>query len=65
MTILKHGRVKKRGLTAFFYKKKFFFSDINCWNPAFDITPNSLITAFIMENGVFWNDKDKKPTFIF
>lgn len=26
---------------------------INCWNPAFDITPASLITGFITEHGLF------------
>ena len=29
-------------------------SDINCWNPAFDVTPASLITGgIITEFGVF------------
>lgn len=27
--------------------------DIDCWNPAFDVTPASLITGIIMEIGVF------------
>lgn len=31
----------------------FFFSGIMCWNPAFDVTPNSLITGIITEKGVF------------
>lgn len=26
---------------------------INCWNPAFDVTPAELITAIITEKGVF------------
>lgn len=26
---------------------------INCWNPAFDVTPSALITAIITEKGVF------------
>jgi methylthioribose-1-phosphate isomerase len=26
---------------------------INCWNPAFDVTPASLITGIITEKGVF------------
>lgn len=26
---------------------------IKCWNPAFDVTPASLITAIITETGVF------------
>jgi methylthioribose-1-phosphate isomerase len=26
---------------------------INCWNPAFDVTPASLITGIITERGVF------------
>lgn len=33
---------------------------VNVWNPAFDVTPSSLITAWISEEGVwtkdsFWN----------
>lgn len=28
-------------------------SGINCWNPAFDVTPAELITAIITERGVF------------
>jgi methylthioribose-1-phosphate isomerase len=27
--------------------------EINCWNPAFDVTPASLITGIITENGVY------------
>lgn len=27
--------------------------DIDCWNPAFDITPASLITGIITDIGVF------------
>lgn len=30
---------------------------INCWNPAFDVTPASLITGIITEKGVFAPDK--------
>jgi methylthioribose-1-phosphate isomerase len=26
---------------------------INCWNPAFDVTPSNLITGIITEKGVF------------
>lgn len=32
----------------------FLFSEINCWNPAFDVTPAELITGgIITEFGVF------------
>ncbi len=26
---------------------------IRCWNPAFDVTPNELLTGIITEHGVF------------
>lgn len=26
---------------------------VNCWNPAFDVTPNELVTAVVTEIGVF------------
>lgn len=32
---------------------------INCWNPAFDVTPASLITGIITERGVFSPQKLK------
>ncbi|TMW51786.1 hypothetical protein DOY81_003124 [Sarcophaga bullata] len=32
---------------------------INCWNPAFDVTPASLITGIITERGVFSPEKLK------
>jgi Predicted translation initiation factor 2B subunit, eIF-2B alpha/beta/delta family len=31
----------------------YVFIGINCWNPAFDVTPASLITGIITERGVF------------
>lgn len=30
-----------------------FLLGINCWNPAFDVTPCNLITGIITEVGVF------------
>ena len=30
-----------------------FVADMNCWNPAFDVTPASLITGIVTEFGVF------------
>lgn len=33
---------------------------INCWNPAFDVTPASLITGIITEKGVFCPNKLKE-----
>lgn len=32
---------------------KMYFIGINCWNPAFDVTPCNLITGIITEVGVF------------
>jgi len=31
----------------------YVFIGINCWNPAFDVTPANLITGIITERGVF------------
>jgi methylthioribose-1-phosphate isomerase len=33
--------------------KRVVTENINVWNPAFDITPNELITAIVTEKGVF------------
>ncbi|XP_060801729.1 methylthioribose-1-phosphate isomerase isoform X2 [Amyelois transitella] len=37
---------------------------INCWNPAFDVTPACLITGIITEKGVFAPDKLKESILI-
>ena len=36
-----------------FFEKPVSPADVKCYNPAFDVTDNSLITAIITENGVF------------
>lgn len=33
---------------------------INCWNPAFDVTPATLISGIITEKGVFSPQKLKE-----
>ncbi len=33
---------------------------INCYNPAFDVTPSHLITAIVTEEKIYYQDKDKK-----
>lgn len=40
-------------LHFFQLKELFFFLGISCWNPAFDVTPASLIAGIITELGVF------------
>lgn len=37
-------------------EKRIAAEGIKCWNPAFDVTPASLITAIITEIGVFKPD---------
>ena len=36
-----------------FFREPVAGADIKCYNPAFDVTDNSLITAIITENGIF------------
>lgn len=37
-----------------------YFPGIACWNPAFDVTPASLIAGIITEKGVFKPDQLKE-----
>ena len=37
-----------------------FSSGMDCWNPAFDVTPGNLITAIITEYGAFKPSELKK-----
>ena len=37
------------------YIKPMAPAGVKCYNPAFDVTPNNLITAIITENGIFKN----------
>jgi len=41
-----------REIREMFYSKPMAPLDIKCYNPAFDVTPNSLITAIITEKGI-------------
>ena len=38
-----------------FYVKPMAPSNVDCYNPAFDVTPNDLITAIITEKGIFYD----------
>ena len=40
-------------ITDMWYKEPMAPHNIKCYNPAFDVTPNSLITAIITEKGIF------------
>lgn len=66
MTHVNNVRVAAQGSTFLslqmsfsFRGTQFFkFQGINCWNPAFDVTPQELITGgFITEFGVFKSDE--------
>ncbi|XP_050670069.1 methylthioribose-1-phosphate isomerase [Leptidea sinapis] len=48
---------------TFIGDKRIAAPGINCWNPAFDITPACLITGIITEKGVFAPDKLKDLLF--
>jgi len=53
---------KPEEITEMFYKRAMAPSGIKCYNPAFDVTPGSLITAIITENGVH-RPKGGSPVF--
>lgn len=44
---------KPEEIKEMFYEKPMAPADVKCYNPAFDVTDNSLITAIITENGIF------------
>ncbi len=41
-------------ITEMFFEKRTSPEGIKCYNPAFDVTDHSLITAIITENGIFY-----------
>jgi len=43
---------KPEEIKEMFYKEPMAPANVKCYNPAFDITPNNLITAIITENGI-------------
>ncbi|MCL2426289.1 MAG: S-methyl-5-thioribose-1-phosphate isomerase [Oscillospiraceae bacterium] len=44
---------KPEEIKEMFYEKPMAPADVKCYNPSFDVTDNSLITAIITENGIF------------
>jgi methylthioribose-1-phosphate isomerase len=42
-----------RGARGAFGNIEWSHADAQVWNPAFDVTPESLVTAWVMDNGVF------------
>lgn len=40
-------------ISSLWYENRMTPEGISCYNPAFDITPNELITAIITENGIY------------
>jgi methylthioribose-1-phosphate isomerase len=34
---------------------------VDAWNPAFDVTPADLVTAWVTETGVAWSDEGRFP----
>lgn len=46
---------KEEEVTTMWYQKKMTADGVKVYNPAFDVTDHSLITAFITERGVFKN----------
>lgn len=43
---------KPEEITSLYFDRQIAPEGINCYNPAFDVTPNSLITAIITEKGI-------------
>jgi len=48
-----------RGVRGGFGQAEWSPSDANVWNPAFDVTPESLVTAWVMDRGVFTREEVK------
>ena len=46
---------KPEEVTEYFYKDRMSPAEVKVYNPAFDVTPASLVTGYITENGVFNN----------
>lgn len=44
---------EKNEVTGMWYKRTMAPEGVKVWNPAFDVTPASLITAFVTERGIF------------
>jgi len=44
---------KPEEIKEMFYERPMAPADVKCYNPSFDVTDNSLITAIITENGIF------------
>ena len=44
---------KPNEIKEMFFRKPMAPEGVKCYNPAFDVTPNSLITAIITEKGIF------------
>jgi methylthioribose-1-phosphate isomerase len=49
---------KPEEIKEMFYKQPMAPADVNCYNPAFDVTPNNLITAIITEKGIHKTQSD-------
>jgi len=54
---------KPEEIKEMFFEKAMAPANVKCYNPSFDVTDRSLITAIITEKGVFKPQKDKKFLF--
>jgi len=54
---------KPEEIKEMFFTKPMAPADINCYNPAFDVTSSSLITAIITEKGIFKPKENNSPIF--
>lgn len=48
-----------------FYKEPMALKDVKCYNPAFDVTDHSLITAIVTEKGICYPPYDKSIAALF
>ena len=54
---------KPEEIKEMFFEKPMAPAGVKCYNPAFDVTGNKLITAIITEKGIFKPKGDKTPIF--
>lgn len=52
-------------IKAMFYEKPMALANVKCYNPAFDVTDNSLITAFITDKGIVYPPFDRNFKVLF
>ena len=60
--IIEHRRAEE--VTEMFYSERMAPEGVGVYNPAFDVTPSSLVTGYVSEYGLFDNFEDFKKSLI-